>query len=179
MTLAHAKILVFDSGLGGISIFEAIRQRYPACTLIYCSDNAAFPYGTKPENWLVERVKQVLMRLDQCYRPDIMVIACNTASTVALPHVRNLVKAPVVGVVPAIKPAAFLARTPNIGLLATPATVQRAYTQSLIDEFGGQFQWIKIGSSDLVQLAEKKNVRENHSTLIAGKHRCTVCTVCC
>jgi glutamate racemase len=156
MTPAPAKILVFDSGLGGISILEAIQQQHPGCALIYCSDNAAFPYGTKPEAQLIERVGKVFARLDREFHPDILVVACNTASTVALPHVRNLVRAPVIGVVPAIKPAAAIAQTPRIGLLATPGTIQRSYTQSLIDEFGSHYDWIKVGSSELVQLAEHK-----------------------
>jgi glutamate racemase len=150
------KVLVFDSGLGGISIFQAIRKQYPFCELVYCSDNAAFPYGDKAEHALIERVSKVLLQLDSVVKPDIFVIACNTASTVALPHVRSLIKAPVVGVVPAIKPAAALAKSPCIGLLATPGTVNRAYTQSLIDQFAGSFKWVKIGSSELVLIAEKK-----------------------
>ena len=150
------KILVFDSGLGGISIFQAIQKQYPFCPLLYCSDNEAFPYGSKPEAELVERVSKVLLRLDACYQPDIFVIACNTASTVALPKIRSLIKAPVVGVVPAIKPAALVAGSPAIGLLATPGTIHRAYTQSLIDQFAPAFKWIRIGSSELVQIAESK-----------------------
>src|SRR6478735_2412775 len=123
MVTPPKKVLIFDSGLGGLSIFSAIQLRYPFCELIYCSDNEAFPYGTKPEDALINRVSQVLIRLDQEIKPDIIVIACNTASTVALPKVRSLIKAPVVGVVPAIKPAALIAKTPLIGLLATPGTV--------------------------------------------------------
>jgi glutamate racemase len=156
MTPAPTKILVFDSGLGGISILESIQQQHPGCALIYCSDNAAFPYGTKPETQLIERVSKVLARLDREFHPDILVVACNTASTVALPHIRNLIRAPVIGVVPAIKPAAAIAQTPRIGLLATPGTIQRNYTQSLIDEFGSHYDWINVGSSELVQLAEQK-----------------------
>lgn len=156
MTARPKKILIFDSGLGGISILQAIWKQYPFCQLLYCTDNEAFPYGTKPEAELIERVSKVLIQLEKNYNPDIFVIACNTASTVALPKVRSLIKAPVVGVVPAIKPAVALAKTPCIGLLATPGTIHRAYTQSLIDQFGGSLQWIRIGSSELVQLAESK-----------------------
>lgn len=156
MSTAPKKVLVFDSGLGGISIFQAIHKQYPFCELIYCSDNEAFPYGNKAEHELIERVSKVLLKLDQTCKPDIFVIACNTASTVALPKLRSLIKSPVVGVVPAIKPAVAIAKTPYIGLLATPGTVNRAYTQSLIDQYSGSFKWLKIGSSELVQLAEKK-----------------------
>jgi glutamate racemase len=156
MSTMPKKVLIFDSGLGGISIFRAIQKLYPYCELIYCTDNEAFPYGNKPEHELVERVSKVLLLLDQTYMPDIFVIACNTASTVALPKVRSLIKSPVVGVVPAIKPAVAITKTPYIGLLATPGTVNRPYTQSLIDQFSGSLKWIRIGSSELVELAEKK-----------------------
>ena len=166
---APKKVLVFDSGLGGTSIFQAIQKQYPFCQLLYCSDNEAFPYGNKPEAELIARVSKVLMRLDADYHPDIFVIACNTASTVALPKVRSLIKAPVVGVVPAIKPAALIANTPAIGLLATPGTIHRAYTQALIDQFAPSFKWIKIGSAELVQIAEKKMYGEAVSSAAIQK----------
>jgi len=156
MSTTVKKVLIFDSGLGGISIFQAIQKQYPFCQLLYCSDNEAFPYGSKAENELIERVSKVLLQLDKTYKPDIFVIACNTASTVALPKIRSLIKSPVVGVVPAIKPAAAIAKTSHIGLLATPGTISRAYTQSLIDQFSASFNWIKVGSAELVTLVEKK-----------------------
>jgi len=156
MATAPARILVFDSGLGGTTILEALQRDFPACSTVYCSDNAAFPYGTKTESDVIARVGHVLKRLDADTAPDILVIACNTASTVALPVLRSLIRSPVVGVVPGIKPAAHIARTPCIGLLATPGTIKRDYTQSLITEFGQGFEWIKVGSSELVQLAEQK-----------------------
>jgi len=149
-------ILVFDSGLGGLTIYDAIRRLFSFASLTYCSDNEAFPYGEKPEIELVDRVSRVLLALNERYRPDILVIACNTASTVALPRIRNLIKQAIVGVVPAIKPAACIAQTPCIGLLATPGTVQRTYTQNLIEQFAPGFRWISVGSSKLVHLAEQK-----------------------
>lgn len=149
-------ILVFDSGLGGISIYDAIRSTFPGARLTYCSDNEAFPYGEKTETALLSRVSQVLLRLMETVKPDLLVIACNTASTVALPKIRSLISQPVIGVVPAIKPAATITQTPYVGLLATPGTIQRAYTQNLIDQFGKNLRWIKVGSSELVQLAEQK-----------------------
>jgi len=149
-------ILIFDSGLGGLTIYDAILKQFPFASLIYCSDNEAFPYGEKTETALIDRVSEVLVALNERFKPDILVIACNTASTVALPHIRNLIKASVVGVVPAIKPAAAIAGAPYIGLLATPGTVQRAYTHKLIEQFAPGFQWVNVGSSELVQLAEQK-----------------------
>lgn len=149
-------ILVFDSGVGGLSIFEAIRQQIPGCDLTYASDNAAFPYGTKGETELVERVEAVLKQLLHRRAADIIVVACNSASTLALPHIRGHFQQPIVGVVPAIKPAALQSRSGVIGLLATPGTVRRAYTQQLIEQFASDCEVIRLGSSELVALAEAK-----------------------
>lgn len=151
-----ARILIFDSGVGGLSILQEIRQQYPHCSFFYASDNAAFPYGTKDENELIDRVDSVLHQLQQHTQADIIVIACNTASTVALPRIRERFSQPVIGVVPAIKPAAAISQTKVIGLLATPGTVKREYTQELIKEFAHDCELISIGSSELVHLAEKK-----------------------
>src|SRR5690606_34311233 len=126
------RVLVFDSGVGGLSILAEIRARVPHCELVYACDNGAFPYGTKGEEELVARVDWVLKALIRATAPDIVVVACKTASTVALPHVRAHCQKPVVGVVPAIKPAAKLTQSGVIGLLATPATVARPYTLGLI-----------------------------------------------
>lgn len=149
-------ILVFDSGLGGLTIYSAILKQFPFASLIYCSDNEAFPYGGKSETELINRVSDVLLTINEDFNPDILVIACNTASTVVLPRIRNLIKQAIVGVVPAIKPAASVAQTTHIGLLATPGTVQRPYTRHLIEQFAPGFQWVTVGSSELVQLAEQK-----------------------
>jgi glutamate racemase len=153
---AYPKILIFDSGVGGLSIYQEIRRLLPTARYIYASDNEAFPYGTKPEEMVVSRVSRVLSRLTARFHPDVMVIACNTASTVALPKIRSQITIPVVGVVPAVKPAAQFSQSQVIGLLATPGTVKRAYTQNLIDEFAADCTVIRIGSSELVQMAENK-----------------------
>jgi glutamate racemase len=153
---ATARILVFDSGVGGLSILQEIRQQYPHCCFFYASDNAAFPYGTKTEDELIERVDIVLHQLQQTTQADIIVVACNTASTVALPRIRERFSQPVIGVVPAIKPAAAISQSKVIGLLATPGTVKREYTHQLIKKYAADCDIISIGSSELVQLAEQK-----------------------
>ena len=150
------RILVFDSGVGGLSIFTEIQKKLPFASLIYASDNAFFPYGTKGEAELITRVDAVLHKIITIFPVDIIVVACNTASTVALPHIRNHFTQPVVGVVPAIKPAAAQSKSQVIGLLATPATVDRPYTHSLIREYAPDAEVISVGSSELVQLAECK-----------------------
>lgn len=153
-----ARILVFDSGVGGLSILSALQKNLSSHPhshqWLFCSDNAFFPYGLKQEAELVERVVCVLKQLYAQYQPDVIVIACNTASTVALPAVREQIPIPIVGVVPAIKPAAALSQSRCIGLLATPGTIARPYTQQLIQEFAADCTVIPVGSSELVWMAE-------------------------
>lgn len=151
-----AKILVFDSGAGGLSVVDHIAAALPAARLTYVADNAYFPFGTKAEAALIARVETVLSALARRLAPDVVVIACNTASTVALPAVRAAVAMPVVGTVPAIKPAAAASVTRTIGLLGTPGTVRRKYTQALIDAFAGDCTVLRHGSGELVELAEQK-----------------------
>ena len=150
------KILVFDSGVGGLSVLTELRRVVPQCQLVFACDNAAFPYGTKSERELEERVDNVLKRLIQHTAPDIVVVACNSASTLVLPRIRSHFDKPVVGVVPAIKPAGAISKSRCIGLLATPGTVQRQYTQQLIDNYAGDCRVIAVGSSELVHMAEQK-----------------------
>ncbi len=155
-----ARILVFDSGVGGLSILAAIRARLPGADFIYACDNAAFPYGTKDEATLLARVDRVLRALIAHSQPDIVVVACNTASTLVLPRIRAHLPEPVanriVGVVPGIKPAAALTQSSVIGLLGTPGTVARPYTQRLIDDFAAHCTVVRVGSSALVEIAEAR-----------------------
>ena len=155
-TFHSPRVLVFDSGVGGLSVAQEIQQRLPQVSLVYASDNAFFPYGTKGEAELIARVDQVIEALLARYPADILVIACNTASTLTLPHLRSKLSLPIVGVVPAIKPAALMSKSGVIGLLATPATVARPYTHELIREYATNCQVISLGSSTLVQIAEQK-----------------------
>lgn len=154
--MSSAPILIFDSGVGGLTIHAAIAARLPQENYLYACDNAAFPYGPKAEDELVQRVHDVLDALIARYAPQLVVVACNTASTVALPRLRQHYKLPIVGVVPAIKPAAQLSKNKIIGLLATPGTVRRAYTDQLIADFAADCTVLRVGSSELVQIAERK-----------------------
>ena len=120
-------ILVFDSGVGGLSVLRAIRRRLPMAPVVYCADSAGFPYGTKTEAEIATRVPALLGRLAERVRPSLVVIACNTASTIALAPVRAALSLPVVGTVPAIKPAAEQSRSRVVGVLGTEATVRQPY----------------------------------------------------
>jgi glutamate racemase len=150
------RILLFDSGLGGLTVARAVRAALPDAHYLYGADNAAFPYGAWDEPRLVERILAVMGRLIAEARPDVVVVACNTASTLALARLRAAYTVPFVGTVPAIKPAAELTRSRIIGVLATPGTVNREYTQGLIHTFAHHCHVILHGAQHLAGLAEAK-----------------------
>ena len=156
MPKSHSRILIFDSGVGGLSVFEEVQRQLPDVELVFASDSAGFPYGIRSEPDLIARVDLVLSRLISEIEPDIAIIACNSASTVVLPVIRSKFEIPFIGVVPAIKPAAARSTSRSIGLIATPATVSRSYTRQLIDEFASGCNVEMVGSSELVYLAEQK-----------------------
>jgi glutamate racemase len=149
-------ILVFDSGLGGLTVFrEVVRQR-PDAIYVYCADDAAFPYGALSEAALVARVMAVFERLVATFEPDLAVIACNTASTLVLPYLRERWELPFVGTVPAIKPAAEASVTRLVSVLATPGTVRRDYTRDLVARFASGCEVTLHGAPGLAGLAEAK-----------------------
>ncbi len=150
------RVLVFDSGVGGLSVLDAIVTSGRALSLDYVADNAWLPYGLKSDADLRARAPALLARMTEQWAPHAVVVACNTASTIVLPEVRAALSIPVVGVVPPIKPAAALTRTGVIGLLATPATVKRAYTDDLIAQFAAGKRVVRFGSAALVEAAERK-----------------------
>jgi glutamate racemase len=153
MGKAHS-VLVFDSGLGGLTVLREIERQRPDLKLTYAADDAAFPYGRLDDQALVDRVVAVVGRLLETLQPDLAVIACNTASTLALPPLRARFSIPFVGTVPAIKPACEQSKTKRVSVLATSGTVRRDYTQALIREFGAGCEVTLVGSERLASLAE-------------------------
>lgn len=149
-------LLFFDSGVGGLSVLERTRALLPRAPLVYVADSAGFPYGTRSEAEISARVPALLGRLAERHRPRLIVIACNTASTIALAAVRGALDLPVVGTVPAIKPAAALSVKRAIGVLGTDATVRQAYVDDLAARFAGDCVVLRHGSAELVALAEAK-----------------------
>ncbi len=151
-----APILIFDSGVGGLTVLAALREILPDAPVIFAADQAGLPYGTKSEAEIAARVAGLLGRMSERYRPRLVCIACNTASTIALGMVRDVLEIPIVGTVPAIKPAAALTRTGTIGLLGTEATIRQAYVDKLEAEFAHGKRLIRQAAPGLVTAAEAK-----------------------
>ena len=150
------RILLFDSGMGGLTVARAVAKQLPEAHLIYSADNAGFPYGAWEEGKLTQRIVMVLGALIEKTKPDVVVIACNTASTIAMAALRAAYALPFVGTVPAIKPAAAQTKSGIIGVLATPGTVNREYTHSLIHTYAFHCKVFLHGAPRLAEIAEQK-----------------------
>ncbi len=160
---ADAPILFFDSGVGGLSVLAPTRKLLPNAPIVYAADSAGFPYGKRSEAEIASRVPALLGRLVERFHPRLAVIACNTASTIALDHVRSALDLPVVGTVPAIKPAAEMSKSRVIGVLGTEATVRQPYVNDLAAKFAADCTIIRHGAPQLVELAEAKLAGEEVS----------------
>lgn len=147
-------ILVFDSGLGGLTVFREILKARPDATYIYVADDAFFPYGHHTEDEIIGRVIPLMGELIASHQPAVAVIACNTASTLVMTQLRAAYAVPFVGTVPAIKPACLSSKTKRVSVLGTRGTVKREYTQRLIREFGGDCEVTLVGSGELASLCE-------------------------
>jgi glutamate racemase len=156
-----APLLFFDSGVGGLSVLRATLRLLPNAPIVYAADNAGFPYGKSTEAEIASRVPELLGRLAERFSPRLSIIACNTASTIALEHARSALALPVVGTVPAIKPAAELSKTRVIGVLGTEATVRQPYVDDLAARFAADCKLIRHGSPELVELAEARLAGED------------------
>ncbi|PLK26132.1 glutamate racemase [Novosphingobium sp. TH158] len=151
-----APVLLFDSGVGGLSVLAELRKVLPEAPVIYAADLAGLPYGEKSEAEIAARVCGLLGRLSERYQPRLICIACNTASTIALAMVRDVLEVPIVGTVPAIKPAAEMTRTGVIGLLGTAATIRQPYVDRLEVEFAKGKTLLRHAAPELVGAAEAK-----------------------
>ncbi len=151
-------ILILDSGIGGVSFLPALNKQLPGVPLIAFADQNFFPYGDKSEQEIVDRMLYVSQFLVNILNPATILVACNTASTAVLPVLRNHFTIPIVGIVPAIKPAALQTKTKKIALLATPGTISRHYIQELINQFAKDCTVQRISSVNLAKLAEAKMI---------------------
>jgi len=175
--MTHA--LVFDSGVGGLSVVRELRALMPSIYLTYVADDEFRPYGDKSEAQLKARLPGLLKTLVLAARPDCVVLACNTASTAALREIRAVLDVPVIGVVPAIKPAALNSKTKTIAVLGTPGTVQRKYVDDLIKDHAQDCRVVLQGTGKLVALAEDKlvgkfvdeaSIRAEITPMLSGKY---------
>jgi glutamate racemase len=147
-------ILVFDSGLGGLTVLREVVRARDDAHYLYVADDAFFPYGHHSEEGIIARVVPLIGDLIAEHRPDLVVVACNTASTLVMPYLRERYALPFVGTVPAIKPACAASKTKRVSVLGTKGTVQREYTRGLIRDFAQGCEVTLIGSADLAALAE-------------------------
>jgi glutamate racemase len=152
----EAPILLFDSGVGGLTVLAELRKLLPQAPVIYAADNAGLPYGGKTEAQVAARVAGLLGRMTERLHPRLACIACNTASTIALDAVREVLEIPIVGTVPAIKPAAAMTRTGVIGLLGTEATIRQGYVDRLEMRFAADKTLLRLGAPELVSAAEAR-----------------------
>lgn len=152
--MASPTILVFDSGLGGLTVFREVAAARPDARFVYAADDALFPYGKIEESRLIARVTALMDELIAAHPPDLVVVACNTASTIVLPALRERFAVPFVGTVPAIKPACALSQTKRISVLGTEATVAREYTHALVRSYARDCEVTLVGSATLATLAE-------------------------
>jgi glutamate racemase len=151
---APPTILVFDSGLGGLTVLREVVKARPDAHYIYVADDAFFPYGQHGEDQIIARVVPMIGELITAHAPDLIVIACNTISTLVMSHLRDAYRTPFVGTVPAIKPACARSRTKRVSVLGTKGTVKREYTKALIRDFALGCDVTLVGSADLASLAE-------------------------
>src|SRR3977135_1869471 len=147
-------ILVFDSGLGGLTVLREVVKSRPDAHYIYIADDAFFPYGHHGEDQIIARVVPMIGELITAHAPDLIVIACNTISTLVMSHLRDAYRTPFVGTVPAIKPACARSKTKRVSVLGTKGTVQREYTRKLIHDFAQGCEVTLVGSPELASLAE-------------------------
>ncbi|MDE2376862.1 glutamate racemase [Bradyrhizobium sp.] len=148
-------ILVFDSGLGGLTVLREVVAARPDAHYVYVADDAFFPYGHHDEDEIIARVVPLMGELIAAHDPGLVVIACNTASTLVLSHLRAVYSVPFVGTVPAIKPACAQSKTRRVSVLGTKGTVKREYTRALIRDFSQGCEVTLVGSPELASLAER------------------------
>ena len=153
--MTERPVLVFDSGIGGLTVLREARVIMPDRRFVYVADDAAFPYGAWEEGALSDRIVGLFGALLAEHDPEIVIIACNTASTIVLAALRKAYPAtPFVGTVPAIKPAAERTRSGLVSVLATPGTVKRQYTRDLIAQWATKCHVRLVASDRLAGLAE-------------------------
>lgn len=168
-------VALVDSGIGGIPYLRAARRALPAARYLYLADTANFPYGEKSPEEVLRSISDAVSLLAAGQSPDAVVVACNTASVVALDALRARFPFPFVGVVPAVKPAAASSREGRIGVLATPRTAEGPYLSALISRFAADADVVVEAAPDLVEFVEHElpgaSTARRDSVLAGAVHR--------
>lgn len=154
--MSNAPLLFLDSGIGGLPYLDWVKSACPGQPVVYLADTAHFPYGEMPPERLCEAVCSVALKATAHFQPRLLVLACNTASVAALDAVRASVDCPVVGTVPAVKPAASLGQGETIGVLATRGTVNSSYLDNLIRTFAPHNHVVRVAAGDIVRYVEER-----------------------
>ena len=161
---------VFDSGVGGLSIWRAIRKLVPEENLIFFADSGHVPYGEKSTEELTDLTGRITAFLLE-QRCKMIVVACNTATVHAIDHLRTrFPDVPFVGVVPVVKTLARHTRTGTIAVLSTPATAESPYLADLIGEFASDKRVVNVGCDGLEDLVEAGNIRTKQTTALLERH---------
>jgi len=148
---------MFDSGVGGTSIFKAVQQLLPNEQVIYLADSKNAPYGAKSKTEIIDlSFKNTQFLLDRGAK--IIVVACNTATTNAIEELRSTFKVPIIGIEPAIKPAALLSATKVIGILATKGTLTSELFTKTTELLAKDIELIEVIGEGLVPLIEKGEI---------------------
>ena len=152
----NSPLLFIDSGIGGLPYLEWIKKRLPKESFVYIADNKNFPFGTKSPEQVVEIMHDAVLNACNKYSPKAAVIACNTASVISLESLRQNFDMPFIGVVPAIKPAAFLSENRKIGLMASNRTIEDKYTEKLIEDFASDCEVFRFGGAEIIDFIENR-----------------------
>ncbi len=147
-------IAFIDSGIGGLPYLQWLKERLTKESFVYQADNKNFPYGTKSKEQIIEIVSDGMIRLDKLYKPKAAVIACNTASVISLAALREIFSFPIIGVVPAVKPAAFMSEKRKIGLMASNRTIEDSYTEGLIKEHASDCEVFRYAGTKIISFIE-------------------------
>ena len=161
--MIDSSVAFIDSGIGGLPYLDWIRTRRPDLPVTYLADTAHFPYGDMKSEDVRGAVVDAVRRLLSKGTPRLLTVACNTASVIALEDIRAIAPCPVVGTVPALKPAAGLPVDGPIGVLATSGTVDSPYLDRLVSAFAGGREVVRVAAGDIVRFVEERWLDEGDS----------------
>lgn len=162
-------IAIFDSGLGGLSIYMPIRQALPDENLLYVADTAHLPYGNKP----VDYVKARALAIGEFFTINdakAIVVACNTATAAAIDKLRERFHVPVIGIEPAVKPASLATKSGVVGVLATEGTLKSGKFSELVSQFGQDTMVLVQPCEGWVECVERGDLDSEQAEALVRRH---------